>query len=102
MLAFTHIASETLDVAPPEHEPYNQAGSDPQSGFDQRVGLDLFDPSVGTLKEDPDAPDPQDADGVASLRQSAACSANRPCRVVNAGLYTASFNVLSLGVSYRF
>jgi hypothetical protein len=98
--AFGQIFEETLQVAPPEHQDRDQANiDDPASGFDQRVG--------GTVMEDPDAPSAGEADGTARLQQSAILPRNTEdnpqlARVVNAGEYTASYSVLSLGLSYRF
>ncbi len=95
--AFSHVFQEDLEVAPPEHQPWDQGNADdPASGFDQRVG--------GEVLADPDAPSPSEADGTARLQQSAIFSSTEVGlrRVVNAGKYTASYNVLSLGLSYRF
>ena len=95
--AFGHIFQEDLLVAPPGHQARQQADpDDPASGFDQRV--------AGTVMEDPDAPSTSEADGTARLQQPAIAASEMIGyrRVVNAGKYTASFNVLSLGLSYRF
>lgn len=94
--AYGHIFQEDLEVAPPPHQPRDQADpDDPSSGFDKRIG--------GEVVEDPDAPAPKDADGVAKLQQTALLeSDNRPRRVVNAGKYTADFHQLSVGLTYRF
>jgi len=99
--AYAHIFSETLEVAPPPHENRDDATDDPQSGFDQRVYRD------GVLssgpRRDPAAPSPNKADAVASYQQPAVFeSADLPRRVVNAGKYTASFDVISLAFAYRF
>ncbi|HKU42748.1 MAG TPA: hypothetical protein VJR89_31535 [Polyangiales bacterium] len=99
--AYAHIFQEQIDVAPPPHEPREEANDDPTSGFDQRIYED------GNLsqepKTDPSAPKPENADAVASWQQSGIFeSADRRARVVNAGRYTASFNVLSVGFAYRF
>jgi hypothetical protein len=91
-------------VAPPDHEPRQAASDspdDPTRGFDQRIYED------GTLstrpRRDPNAPTVEDADAVAAWQQPALLeSAERRRRVVNAGRYTASFNVLSIGLAYRF
>jgi hypothetical protein len=53
--------------------------------------------------EDPDAPDPGSADAVARLQQQAAVTtAARPERIINAGKYTAAFDVFSIGLTYHF
>ena len=101
MVAYSHVFQETLEVAPPAHEPRDQASDDPKRGFDQRIHDD------GVLSEQPvadsRAPSIAKADGVASSRQTAVFeSENVRARVVNAGRYTASFNVLSIAVTHRF
>jgi hypothetical protein len=101
MASYAHIFQEELLVAPPPHQPRDQATDAPESGFDQRIYED------GQLsaqpRTDPRAPAPSAADGVAKLKQSAAFeSENLRSRVVNAGRYTANFNVLSLGVVHHF
>jgi hypothetical protein len=105
--AYSHIFQETIEVAPPPHElaeDYDR--DDPTRGFDKRVGGTLEADgtrSGGYVLEDPDAPDPEDADAVASYRQSTATGAQaRGERVVNAGKYTAAFDVISIGASYHF
>jgi hypothetical protein len=99
--AYAHIFQEVVDVAPPPHQARDQATDDPTSGFDQRIYEN------GNLSEkpktDPAAPKPADADAVASGQQPAVFeTADRRARVVNAGRYIASFNVLSVGFAYRF
>lgn len=100
--AYAHIFSETLDVAPPPHQVRQNAKTDdPQSGFDERIYRD------GVLSDgphrDPAAPSAKDADAVASFQQPAVFeSADLPRRVVNAGKYTAGFDVLSVSFAYRF
>jgi hypothetical protein len=99
--AYAHIFSETLDVAPPPHQARQDATDDPQSGFDQRIYRD------GVLSDrprtDPAAPSPKNADATASFQQPAVFdSADLPRRVVNAGKYTASFDVISVAFAYRF
>jgi hypothetical protein len=99
--AYAHIFQEIVDVAPPPHEPREEATDDPTSGFDQRIYED------GNLsdqpKRDPAAPAPEDGDAIASWQQAGVFeSAERRRRVVNAGRYIASFNVLSVGFAYRF
>lgn len=105
---YSHIFSETLEVAPPPHANVEDATPGVrQSGFDQRIG-GTFDEQEkvrlgGVVYPDPDAPSPKDADAVARKTQRAAVStAVRPNRVVNAGKYTAAFNVVSVGVVYHF
>jgi hypothetical protein len=99
--AYSHIFQETLELAPPEHEPRDQASDDPTRGFDQRIYEN------GVLSErplrDPRAPSPSSADAVASARQTAVFeSDDQRARVINAGRYTAGFNVFSLAVTHRF
>jgi|GEM_PF-6658370 len=99
--AYSHVFQETVQIAPPEHEPRDQASDDPTRGFDQRIYED------GVLTNgpvrDPRAPSPADADGVASVRQGAVFeSEDQRARVINAGKYTAGFNVFSLAVTHRF
>jgi hypothetical protein len=99
--AYAHIFSETLEVAPPPHQAREDATDDPQSGFDERVYRD------GVLtdgpRRDPAAPSAKNADAVASYQQPAVFeSSDLPRRVVNAGKYTASFDVVSVAFAYRF
>jgi long-subunit fatty acid transport protein len=99
--AYAHVFSETLDVAPPPHQARQDATDDPQSGFDQRIYRD------GVLTDrprtDPAAPSPKNADATASYQQPAVFdSADLPRRVVNAGKYTASFDIISVAFAYRF
>lgn len=99
--SYAHIFQETLDIAPPAHEPREEATDDPKSGFDQRIYED------GELSErplrDPAAPSASEADGVASVRQAAVFeSEDVRARVINAGRYVASFNIVSLAVTHQF
>ena len=99
--AYSHIFQETVEIAPPPHEPRDEASDDPTRGFDQRIYED------GELSEeplrDPRAPSPSSADAIASLRQTAVFeSEDVRARVINAGRYTAGFNVFSLAVTHRF
>jgi len=104
-LAYAHVFQETLIVAPPAHQ-NRQAGAEgePTSGFDQRIGA-ACTADVPAAGCDPVA-DPsveKDPDATASLEQSSILEqAGELNRVVNAGKYTASYDVLSLGFSYRF
>ncbi len=99
--AYAHIFQEEITVAPPPHEPRQDANDDPTSGFDQRVYED-GELSDGP-KSDRSAPSPSEADAVASWQQPALFeSADRRARVVNAGRYTASFDVVSVAFAYRF
>ncbi|MBN1654509.1 MAG: hypothetical protein JXA30_12125 [Deltaproteobacteria bacterium] len=98
--SYTHIFEEEVLVAPPEHDDYfNSSSRDATKGFDKRVGG-----SEGVVLEDPDAPSPSEADGVARLRQSALADRDpqRFGRVVNAGKYTGGYDIISLGLVYRF
>jgi hypothetical protein len=105
--SYAHIFQETVEVAPPPHQNVEDADpNDPTSGFDQRVG-GTFGPDGervgGFVLEDPDAPDPDDADAVArQAATSAAPSPSRPDRVINAGKYTAAFDVISVGMTYHW
>jgi hypothetical protein len=101
MAAYAHVFQEELNLAPPPHQPRTEATDDPQSGFDQRVYEN------GQLSEqprtDPRAPSPGAADAVASGQQPAVFETDDArSRVVNAGRYAASFNVLSIGIVHHF
>jgi long-subunit fatty acid transport protein len=105
--AYSHIFQETIEVAPPPHEPLSQIDrDDPTRGFDQRVGGTFADDGErvgGRVLSDPDAPEPGAADAVARYRQTSVLpSPVRGERVVNAGKYTAAFDVISVGATYRF
>jgi hypothetical protein len=105
-LSAAHILSETVELAPPPHQPVSAWNpNDPRSGFDKRVG-GFANPdtrSGGTIIDDPSAPSPSRATAVAAKTQSsAASSVAQPNRVINAGRYTASFDILSVGVAYHF
>jgi hypothetical protein len=104
---YSHIFSETLEIAPPPHQPFEEAtDADPTSGFDQRVGGTIG--AEGTLQggvvlSDPDAPRPGNADAVARKTQTPAVATSaRPARVINAGRYSAAFDVISVGILTRF
>jgi hypothetical protein len=104
-LAYSHIFSETLDVVPPRQQKVeNATPGDPRSGFDKRVG-GTFGPDGtrqgGVVLEDPTAPAKGDA-VAAKTQQSAVSTQARPERVVNAGKYTASFDIISVGAVYHF
>jgi hypothetical protein len=104
------ILSETVEVAPPPHQPVTSAvPGDPRSGFDKRVGGSFDevgnrypDARGGVVLEDPSAPSPSKADAVAAKTQSSGGAVGQPSRVINAGRYTASFDILSVGVAYHF
>ncbi|HMI93844.1 MAG TPA: hypothetical protein VK509_20865, partial [Polyangiales bacterium] len=104
--AYGHIFQETLRVAPPKHEDRRAPSSDDvTAGFDQRVGGEFDEEGNrvgGKELADPDAPSPGDADAVARLQQSSVIPSMDPPRIINAGEYTASFNIISLGASYHF
>ena len=96
MAAYGHIFEQTMRLAPP----------DDSVAFDQRVG-GMFDAGGtrvgGTELPDPDAPAPGDADAVAALQQTSAIpKQDPPPRVINAGEYTANFNIISVGAVYHF
>ena len=104
---YAHIFSETIEVAPPPHQNLEASvPGDPRSGFDKRVGGTFNDDGIrdgGTVLEDPNAPAPGSADAVAEKTQeSGLATAARPQRVTNAGTYTASFNIVSVGAVYHF
>lgn len=101
MASYAHVFQETIDLAPPQHQPREQASDDPTTGFDQRIY------GEGRLGAEPladaRAPSPANADGVAKVRQTAVFeSKSVRARVVNAGRYTASFNVFSIALAHRF
>jgi hypothetical protein len=99
--SFSHIFQEDITVAPPPHQPRNEATNAVDSGFDQRIYENGQLSSAP--KTDPRAPSPAAADGVAKVTQSALFESDvLRRRVVNAGRYTASFNVLSVGAVYHF
>ena len=97
--AYQHIFQETLDVVPPPHQARELATDDPKSGFDERIYKDgaldprpTLDPSV-----------PKSGDAVAAGQQSALFETGKSrARVINAGHYTASFDIVSVGLSYKF
>ena len=101
MAAYSHIFQETITVAPPRHEPRASATDAPDSGFDTRIfraGRLSTEPTP-----DPAAPSPREADGVAKLTQGAVFESDSVRRrVVNAGRYTASFDLVSVGAVYHF
>jgi hypothetical protein len=105
-LGAAHVLSETVEVAPPPHQPDTAAvPGDPRSGFDKRVGgsfNEVGDRRGGVVLEDPSAPSPDKADAVAAKTEGTSGALARPNRVINAGRYTASFDILSVGVSYHF
>lgn len=99
--AYSHIFQETITVAPPAYAPRSEGNDAPDSGFDTRIFRN------GRLSDqptpDPKAPQPGQADGVAKLTQTAVFeSDDLRRRVVNAGRYTASFNLVSVGATYHF
>jgi hypothetical protein len=103
--AYGHIFQETLEVVSPPHQNVeDHDDGDVTSGFDKRVGgeFDNLGQRVGgTVLEDPE--EPSSGDATAKLQQASALpSPARPDRVVNAGKYTASFDVISVGVQYRY
>ena len=86
----------------PAHELRSKSTADPTSGFDKRVGVDK-DGVGGTKLEEQDAPKKSEIDATAKLEQSAVYKfKGSHARVVNAGVYTASFDVVSASVAYRF
>jgi hypothetical protein len=106
MAAYGHIFQETVDLAPPDHEVVQKSDpNDPTRGFDQRVGVDFNneDPNEGVVLRDPAAPSPSKATAVARYQtESVVTNTSRSERVVNAGKYTAAFNIISVGAVYHF
>lgn len=106
MGGYGHIFSETLEVAPPDHQVVQMhKKGDPTTGFDQRVGVnfDNNDPKEGRVLRDPSAPSIAKADAVARLQQSTPNqNAADLARVINAGKYTAAFNIISVGAVYHW
>ncbi|HEY2732555.1 MAG TPA: hypothetical protein VGI70_01150 [Polyangiales bacterium] len=101
MAAYAHIFQETFDEAPPNPQPRTAATDNPKSGFDQRIYQDGVLSDVP--KTDPRAPAPRAADGVAASQQSAVFTSDAMrARVINAGSYVVSFNVLSIGLVHHF
>jgi hypothetical protein len=101
MASYSHVFQETIDVAPPANEPRTAATDAPDSGFDQRVW------NGNTLssqpRTDPKAPPPGGGTATAKLAQGAVFDSDTlRARVINAGKYTSSFDVLSVGLGYRF
>jgi hypothetical protein len=97
--SYAHIFQETVEIAPPSHEPREQATDDPRRGFDQRIYED------GVLSAQPvlDSRVPVRATGVAAVRQNAVFESEAMrARVVNAGRYKAGFDILSIAVTHRF
>ena len=104
---YGHIFQETLLVAPPLHEEVEDSDpDDPTTGFDQRVGGSFAADGTrvgGYVLEDPDAPSGSQADAVAKGQQSSALpNPVRSERVINAGKYTAAFDVISIGAVYHW
>jgi hypothetical protein len=101
MASYSHVFQETMNVAPPANQPRTAATEAPDSGFDQRVwnGSTLS----SQPRTDPKAPAPGGGDGTAKLTQGAVFDSDTlRARVINAGKYTSSFDVLSLGLGYHF
>ncbi|HVW28197.1 MAG TPA: hypothetical protein VHC69_22695 [Polyangiaceae bacterium] len=90
----TQIRSETVEVAPPPNQ-------------SQAVGATVTSPTTGNpigskILPDPNAPPPSKADAVAAQTQFAHTPQGVTNWVVNAGRYTASFEVLSVGATFHF
>jgi hypothetical protein len=106
---YTHIFQDTVEIEPPPHESVDgltrqEAEEDVTRGFDQQVGgtFALGRRTGGVVLEDPDAPAPGQGDAVARLRQMAAVHQATPERIINAGKYSAAFNIVSVGMIYHF
>jgi hypothetical protein len=103
--SYGHIFQETLEIVSPPHQNVeDHVDGDPASGFDKRVGgrfNGLGQREGGVVLEDPS--EPSSGDAVAKGQQASALpSPARPDRVINAGKYTASFDIISVGVQYRY
>jgi long-subunit fatty acid transport protein len=96
MAGYGHVFQETLQVATPDDGPE----------FDKHVGGTFDAGGVrqgGYVLEDPDDPLPSEADAVAALKQSSAIpKQDPPPSIINAGKYTGSFNIISVGAVYHF
>jgi len=106
-VGYSHIFSETIDLAPPPHQNVERANpADPRSGFDMRIGGSFAADGTrigGAGARDPAAPSASQADAVAAKTQEAAVASHaQPNRVINAGKYTAWFDVVSVGATYHF
>lgn len=102
---YGHVFQETLEITSPPHQNVeDHVDGDPASGFDKRVGGTfnrLGQREGGVVLEDPS--EPSSGDAVAKAQQASALpSPARPDRVINAGKYTASFDIISVGVQYRY
>jgi long-subunit fatty acid transport protein len=105
LAAYGHIFQETLEVMAPPHQNREQAGSDPSSGFDKRIGqpCPLTDPTCTDPRPLEEQNKPTDPDGVAKFKQGSFIEqGTSQRRVVNAGRYSSSFDVISVGAIYRF
>jgi hypothetical protein len=101
-IAYGHVFQETLIVAPPDHENFRQTTTDPTSGFDKRVEIDSTG-GGGHVKREQNPPKRSEIDATAKLPQPVVLDFEKKHpRIVNAGVYEASFDVLSLQVGYRF
>jgi len=102
---YGHIFQETLEIVSPPHENVEDHDDDDiTTGFDKRVG-GTFDTlgrrQGGHVLEDPD--EPSSGDATAKFQQASALpSPARPDRIINAGRYTATFDIITVGVQYRF
>jgi hypothetical protein len=101
-VAYGHVFQEKLVVAPPKHATISKTTADPTSGFDKRVGAPQDD-TDGFVLEEQNAPKKAEIDATARREQSSLYDfAGKHTRVVNAGVYKASFDVISVGAAYRF
>ncbi len=99
-LAYGHVFEETLTVAPGDQQAWQTVAAPGAvaTGIDKRVGAPA-DAKSGTVLVEQNPPAATKIDARARLQQSAVVG--NP-RVVNAGVYEASFNTLSGSVAYRF
>jgi long-subunit fatty acid transport protein len=101
-LAYGHVFQETLIVAPPDNQPRQNATDNPASGFDKRVGAPQ-EATGGVVLVERNSPSASQIDGRAKFQQPALLpSPTARARVVNAGVYEASYNTISASAAYRF
>jgi long-subunit fatty acid transport protein len=93
MAAYGHIFQETLKVGAPPHS---------DTGFDKRLcGPNTNSATCLATKPLEETNAPNDPDATAALQQSSLISPE-DARIINAGIYRASFNIISIGVAYHF
>ncbi|MGD8861038.1 MAG: hypothetical protein PVI30_13605 [Myxococcales bacterium] len=109
VFAYAHIFQEDIIVAPPAHanrgEIYQQefVPTETVKRIDKTIGfqVDRFMPEIGN--EVREAPSQGTPDGTAQVVQQVSTVAqDQPPYITNAGKYTSSFDVLSVGVNVHF